>query len=99
MPTALERLAIGPAFHHLAQSGFEEAVAATVAAGGDTDTNAAVCGALLGAALGRQEIPSRWVLSVLACRVTLEAGAPRPRPACYWPDDVLELAEALLQTG
>jgi hypothetical protein len=33
---------------------------------------------------------------VLACRVTLDAGAPRPRPAAYWPDDLLELAEALL---
>jgi ADP-ribosyl-[dinitrogen reductase] hydrolase len=85
------------AFHHLTQSGFEEAVVATVAAGGDTDTNAAVCGALLGAALGRQAIPSRWTLPVLACRATLDAGAPRPRPSAYWPDDILDLAEALLE--
>jgi ADP-ribosylglycohydrolase/fructose-1,6-bisphosphatase/inositol monophosphatase family enzyme len=84
------------AFFHLKRSGFEEALVATVAAGGDTDTNAAVCGALLGAALGREAIPARWVLPVLACRPTLDAGAPRPRPAAYWPDDVLELAEALL---
>jgi len=85
------------AFHHLAKSGLEEALIATVAAGGDTDTNAAICGALLGAALGRSAIPSRWILPVLACRSTLDAGAPRPRPAIYWPDDILELAEALLQ--
>jgi hypothetical protein len=39
------------------------------------------------------------VLPVLACRATLDAGAPRPRPAAYWPDDILELAEALLQAG
>ena len=70
---------------------------ATVAAGGDTDTNAAICGALLGAAAGRNAIPSRWVLPVLACRSTVDAGAPRPRPAAYWPDDIFELAEALLQ--
>jgi ADP-ribosylglycohydrolase/fructose-1,6-bisphosphatase/inositol monophosphatase family enzyme len=93
------RVSLLNAFHHLERSGFEEALLATVAAGGDTDTNAAVCGALLGAALGRQAIPARWVLPVLACRATLDAGAPRPRPAAYWPDDILELAEALLQAG
>ena len=87
------------AFFHLRSSGFEESLIATVAGGGDTDTNAAICGALVGAALGRQAIPSRWILPVLACRSTTDAGAPRPRPAMYWPDDILELAEALLQTG
>jgi ADP-ribosylglycohydrolase len=90
--TALEN-----AFFHLGKSSFEEALISTVAAGGDTDTNAAICGALLGAALGKSAIPPRWILPVLACRSTVDAGAPRPRPAIYWPDDVLELAEALLQ--
>ena len=85
------------AFFHLRQHSFEEALVATVSAGGDTDTNAAICGALLGAALGRGAIPSRWTLPVLACRSTVDAGAPRPRPAAYWPDDILELAEALLE--
>ena len=65
--------------------------------GGDTDTNAAIAGALLGAAHGREAIPARWILPVLACRPLVEAGAPRPRPMAYWPDDVLELAEALLR--
>ncbi|HSA71875.1 MAG TPA: inositol monophosphatase family protein [Burkholderiales bacterium] len=96
-PRSSVRVSLLNAFHHLERSGFEEALLATVAAGGATDTNAAVCGALLGAALGRQPIPSRWVLPVLACRATLDAGAPRPRPAAYWPDDILELAEALLE--
>jgi hypothetical protein len=36
---------------------------------------------------------------VLACRTLVEAGAPRPRPMSCWPDDVLELAEALLLAG
>jgi ADP-ribosylglycohydrolase/fructose-1,6-bisphosphatase/inositol monophosphatase family enzyme len=85
------------AFFHLSNSSFEEALVATVSAGGDTDTNAAICGALLGAALGRSAIPWRWILPVLACRSTIDAGAPRPRPAAYWPDDILELAEALVQ--
>jgi ADP-ribosylglycohydrolase/fructose-1,6-bisphosphatase/inositol monophosphatase family enzyme len=92
-------IALENAFFHLGNSEFEKALIATVGSGGDTDTNAAVCGALLGAAHGRQAIPPRWVLPVLACRATVDAGAPRPRPAAYWPDDILELAEALLQTG
>ena len=91
-------VALQNAFFHLSHSNFEEALIATVAQGGDTDTNAAICGALLGAALGRHAIPPRWVLPVLACRSTVDAGAPRPRPAAYWPDDIVELAEALLQS-
>jgi hypothetical protein len=33
---------------------------------------------------------------VLACRALAEAAVARPRPMTYWPDDVLEVAEALL---
>jgi len=68
----------------------------TVGEGGDTDTNAAIAGALLGAFHGRAAFPSRWVLPVLACRALAEAGAKKIRPELYWPDDALELAEALL---
>jgi ADP-ribosylglycohydrolase len=84
------------AFFHLGKSEFEESLITTVAAGGDTDTNAAICGALLGALQGRQAFPQRWIDPVLACRPLAEAADPRPRPMEYWPDDVLELAEALL---
>jgi len=77
---------------------FEEALVATVGAGGDTDTNAAIAGALLGACHGREAIPARWILPVLACRPVAEAGALRPRPMELWPDDVLDIAEALLNT-
>jgi ADP-ribosylglycohydrolase len=90
-------IALQNAFFHLKSSEFEPALVDTVGGGGDTDTNAAICGALLGAALGRQAIPSRWILAVLACRATVDAGAPRARPPAYWPDDVLDVAEALLQ--
>ena len=41
--------------------GFEEALIASVAAGGDTDTNAAVAGAVLGARYGASSIPERWL--------------------------------------
>jgi len=89
-------VALQNAFWCLYSLDFEEALVQTVARGGDTDTNAAIAGALLGAHYRREKIPSRWVLPVLACRPLAEAGALRPRPSEYWPDDVLELAEALL---
>jgi ADP-ribosylglycohydrolase len=85
------------AFRHLAAgTPIDAALVETVGKGGDTDTNAAICGALLGAAAGRGAIPARWTVPVLACRPAMELGAPRPRPARYWPDDLPCLAEALL---
>jgi len=78
----------------------EEAVVDTVMRGGDTDTNAAICGAILGAVHGRDAVPDQWVDSLLNCRPA--AGQPnvrRPRPECFWPVDALELAERLLKSG
>lgn len=69
----------------------------TVARGGDTDTNAAIAGALLGAVHGLGAVPARWRLAVLSCRPL--AGLPsvhRPRPRACWPVDALVLAERLL---
>lgn len=75
----------------------EEAVVDTVMRGGDTDTNAAICGALLGAVEGAQAIPSRWRTCLLHCRPA--AGGPgvhRPRPEFFWPVDALDLVAQLL---
>ena len=75
----------------------EEGIVDTVMRGGDTDTNAAIAGALLGAVHGRSAIPSRWVEKILTCRPEAgQKGVRRPRPTCYWPVDALELAEQLL---
>jgi ADP-ribosylglycohydrolase/fructose-1,6-bisphosphatase/inositol monophosphatase family enzyme len=89
-------VALQNAFFCLKALSFEEGLVRTVGCGGDTDTNGAVAGALLGARHGRAQVPSRWILPVLACRPLAESGALRPRPIEYWPDDILELAEALL---
>jgi ADP-ribosylglycohydrolase len=89
-------VALQNAFYCLKALSFEEGLVHTVGCGGDSDTNAALAGALLGAFHGRDAVPSRWLLPVLACRPLVEAGALRPRPMEYWPDDLLELAEALL---
>ncbi len=78
---------------------FEEALISTVMAGGDTDTNAATCGSLLGAVYGREAIPARWRQAVLSCRPLREAGAVHPRPAEFWAVDAMELAEWLLLGG
>lgn len=41
--------------------GFEDALVAAVSAGGDSDTNGAVAGAVLGARYGAAAIPTRWL--------------------------------------
>ena len=77
----------------------EAGVVDTVMRGGDTDTNAAICGALLGAVYGLDAIPAQWVDRVLNCRPkTGHPGVNRPRPECFWPVDALELAAQLIST-
>ena len=46
----------------------EDGVVDTVMRGGDTDTNAAICGALLGAVHGVDAVPDQWRQAVLGCR-------------------------------
>ncbi len=78
----------------------EEGVVDTVMHGGDTDTNAAIAGALLGAVYGRDAIPAQWRDKLLNCRP--EAGrrhVRHPRPECFWPVDALDLAMSLFAGG
>ena len=75
----------------------EHGVIDTVMQGGDTDTNAAIAGALLGAVWGRSAIPEQWEECVLSCRP--KAGEPnvrKPRPERFWPVDALKLAGRLI---
>ena len=75
----------------------EEGIVATVMLGGDTDTNAAICGALLGSVYGLEAIPAQWEKSVLRCRAgTGFPGVNQPRPECFWPVDALEIAVSLV---
>jgi len=79
---------------------FMAGVIATVAAGGDTDTNAAIAGALLGAIHGVEAVPVQWRDAVLTCRPSADIpGIRHPRPATYWPADALDLALALLNAA
>jgi ADP-ribosyl-[dinitrogen reductase] hydrolase len=92
-------IALQNAFYELLHApSLEEGVVATVRRGGDTDTNAAIAGALLGAVHGRDAVPFQWKQMVLSCR-PIPSRAARPRPSSYWPVDVYELAEGLLLAG
>lgn len=82
-------------FHLLSQRPLEDAVVWTVGRGGDTDTNAAIAGALLGSSQGADAIPKQWRDAVLSCRPTPESATAHPRPEEYWPIDALELADRL----
>ncbi len=76
---------------------FEAGIIDTVMRGGDTDTNAAICGALLGAVYGSEFIPVQWTDCVLNCRPEAENPVVyRPRPQCFWPVDAIDLASRLI---
>jgi ADP-ribosylglycohydrolase/fructose-1,6-bisphosphatase/inositol monophosphatase family enzyme len=93
-------IALQNAFFQLLQAAnLEEGVVATVMAGGDTDTTAAIAGALLGAVHGRGAVPARWQRCVRACRMLEGTATHHPRAQEYWPTDVLELAECLVLAG
>jgi ADP-ribosylglycohydrolase len=80
--------------------GLEAGICDTVMRGGDTDTNAAIAGALLGAVHGSDAIPARWRNTILSCRP--EKGRPgvhRPRPKPLWPADAITLAHSIVEIG
>ena len=92
------RVAFRNAFFELLHaSGPTEALVRTVGRGGDTDTNGAIAGALLGAVHGREAVPLAWRNAVLSCRAL--PGAHQPRPRALWAVDVMLVAEQLLALG
>ena len=61
----------------------------------DTDTNAAIAGALLGPAYRRTLFSLQWVNMILSCHPRRN-WSKRPRPRAFWPVDALGIAERLL---
>jgi ADP-ribosylglycohydrolase len=97
-------IALRNAFYRLLQAPspeeLEECLVETVMAGGDTDTNAAIAGALLGAVHGREALPAQWRQMVLSCHpVEGLTAVKHPRPRGFWPADALIPAEHLLVLG
>ena len=82
-------IAFRNAFYHLNRgSSFEHSIVDTIRQGGDTDTNAAIVGALMGAYHGIENIPLCWLNTVLSCHTD--------RPLEYQPKNILVLADKLL---
>jgi len=77
----------------------EQGIKASVLAGGDTDTNGCITGALLGAVYGAQSLPRQWIHALLSARAITESASLSPRPESFWPVDCLTLAERLLWMG
>ncbi len=101
-------LAGGTDPHALAQNAFfqllhaasaDAAAADTARAGGETDLNAALAGALYGAVMGRKAWAPGDILRALACRPMPADSTPLAEVMQAWPDDLLELAEALIGAG
>jgi ADP-ribosyl-[dinitrogen reductase] hydrolase len=93
-------IAFQNALYHLVNTdNVEQAIIETVNDGGDTDTNGAIVGALLGAFYGRTKIPEQWETSILSCRPKDSKKRKRvkqPRPEVFWPVDVIELTNNIL---
>lgn len=70
---------------------FEQALRATLAGGGDTDTNACIVGALIGALNGVEAIPHSLIEGVVQCDTRLG----HARPEWLQAGDVLNLAARL----
>jgi len=79
---------------------FEECIEAVLQLGGDTDTNACICGYLLGAIHGARGIPSYMRDPVLAFDCTAVRHTPscligNPRPERYRNANVLRIAKEM----
>lgn len=79
-------------FQGLHATDSEAAITATVMLGGDTDTNAAIAGALAGAVYGEADIPLRWRQTLQACRFSGQT----VRPDRYLPRNAHAAVVALV---
>lgn len=72
-------------YHYWNETDFTDAMKETIYSGGDTDTNACICGALIGL---KKEVPPRWVNIIKNC-------SPRNRPSWLWTSKYKELLNIL----
>jgi hypothetical protein len=81
---------------------YERALHEVLQMGGDTDTNACICGYLAGALCGVDKLPADMVSKVMSfdCSgVAASAATGRNRPSMYAPGNVPRLLERMLQSG
>jgi len=80
------------AFRHVKQgSSFEAAMRATLIGGSESSTNAAAVGGLVGAAVGLEGIPQRWIRAVL----TSDPSDGQPRSSEYHPSRLVEFVKLI----
>jgi ADP-ribosylglycohydrolase len=93
-------LAFQNAIYQLLHAPFlTEGIVDTVNRGGDTDTNGAIAGALLGAVYGMEQVPKDWIDGVTQCCPSKDNPySRRPRLGFFWTSDVLEVAKKLLDS-
>src|SRR5690606_3414054 len=86
------------AFHALVHAeDFVSGIQSVIRAGGDTDTNAAIVGAILGARFGASSIPVSIRNDIRSARAVRGVDyAKSPRPITYWPVDLEAITERLL---
>jgi ADP-ribosyl-[dinitrogen reductase] hydrolase len=88
------RIAFTHAFRHLRiGTSYVDALAETLAGGGDTDTNACIVGGLVGARWGASRIPEAMKATVLGCDTRR---GKNPRPDALHPRNVAEQIGTLL---
>lgn len=89
-------VALHNAFYQLLHaSSLEDGIVGSVMLGNDTDTNAAIAGALLGAVHGSQQVPANWLSVLDDCRPLAAPGCFRPRDPIYWPANAREFLSEL----
>ena len=90
------KIAFTHAFRHLiAGKSYVEAMSETLALGGDTDTNAAIVGGLIGAAVGVENLPSVYIDNVT--KYTFETQGGRRRPEFLDQTDVVRQVGNLIE--
>ena len=67
--------------------------------GGDSDTNAAIVGGLLGAIVGFRALPARYLDTLFSLQFPAERIEPRDRPKYYEPISVLSELFKLVKAG
>jgi len=89
------------AFHYLCNPvSFEEVIIKTSQVGGDTDTNACIAGALIGAVQGASTFPTEWIYTVLNCKPDRSNPiCKKPRPKEFWANNLLDMVDKLLAIG
>lgn len=96
LPQRVRRLSYDLACRHLKlKSDFGDALAATLQKGGDTDTNAAIVGGMIGAFHGSSKIPQSMLRAVLE----RDTSQGPQRPDFLLPSQAASLADQLYKCG